>query len=218
MSIDLWITFVVASTALLVVPGPTVLLVVSYALGCGKKSGWATVPGVTLGDFTAMTTSLLGAGAVLAASATLFTFFKLAGAIYLIWLGVTMWRAKPKPGNLQNVRGSKSPQGMFWNAYVVTALNPKRHCFLRSLYAAVRGPNRARLAAVRYFGGHISCIGGGERRRLGGAGGANAVAVHAARDIETSKSHGRRISHRCRDCLRRQYGGREYYKRRTPAC
>ncbi|MCP5083775.1 MAG: LysE family translocator [Alphaproteobacteria bacterium] len=99
MSIELWIAFVIASSVLLAVPGPTVMLVVSYALGRGKQTGWATVPGLTLGDFTAMTASLLGAGAVLATSATLFTILKLAGAGYLIWLGIGLWRATCATGS-----------------------------------------------------------------------------------------------------------------------
>ena len=82
MSIELWLAFVLASAALLAIPGPTVMLVASYALGRGRRTGWATVPGVTLGDFTAMTVSLLGAGAIVAASATLFTALKFAGAAY----------------------------------------------------------------------------------------------------------------------------------------
>ena len=97
MSWELWIAFVVASSALLAIPGPTVLIVVSYALGKGRRTAWATVPGLTLGDFTAMTISLMGAGAILAASAELFTVLKLAGAAYLIWLGVRLWRARPDP-------------------------------------------------------------------------------------------------------------------------
>ena len=48
MSWELWIAFVVASSALLAIPGPTVLIVVSYALGKGRQSAWATVPGLTL--------------------------------------------------------------------------------------------------------------------------------------------------------------------------
>lgn len=129
MSLELWIAFTVASAALLAVPGPTVMLVVSYALGRGKTSGWATVPGVTLGDFTAMTVSLLGAGAVLAASATLFTIMKLAGAAYLIWLGIKLWRAKPRLDEVQGTAAATSKAAMFWNAYVVTALNPKSIVF-----------------------------------------------------------------------------------------
>ncbi|MBO6785197.1 MAG: LysE family translocator, partial [Alphaproteobacteria bacterium] len=93
MSLELWLAFTAASAVLLAIPGPTVMLVVSYALGRGRASAWATVPGVTLGDFTAMTVSLFGAGAVLAASADLFTALKLAGAAYLVWLGIRLWRA-----------------------------------------------------------------------------------------------------------------------------
>lgn len=129
MSFELWIAFFIAISALLAVPGPTVLLVVSYALGRGKTSGWATVPGVTLGDFTAMTASLLGAGAVLATSATLFTVLKLAGAAYLIWLGIKLWRAEPRLDEVQDTSATESKAAMFWHAYVVTALNPKSIVF-----------------------------------------------------------------------------------------
>ena len=129
MAPEVWIAFVAASTVLLVIPGPTVMLVVSYALGHGRATAWATVPGVTLGDFTAMTASLLGAGAVLAASASLFTVLKLAGAAYLIWLGINLWRARP---NLRGTEPSTEGQArgpIFRHAYVVTALNPKSIVF-----------------------------------------------------------------------------------------
>jgi len=125
MSLEIWIAFALATTALLAVPGPTVLIVVSYALNGGRTTGWATVPGVTLGDFTAMTVSLLGAGAVLAASATLFTILKLAGGAYLIWLGVQLWRAKPNPVAFADEPLKVGRRQMFWNAFIVTALNPK---------------------------------------------------------------------------------------------
>ena len=126
MSLELWLAFTAASAVLLAIPGPTVMLVVSYALGRGRASAWATVPGVTLGDFTAMTVSLFGAGAVLAASADLFTALKLAGAAYLVWLGIRLWRAPaalPEPPDADARR--RGALAMFANAYVVTALNPK---------------------------------------------------------------------------------------------
>ncbi|MBO6886262.1 MAG: LysE family transporter, partial [Marivita sp.] len=64
MSIDLWLTFVAASTALLLIPGPTVLLVLSYALSQGKRVAIASASGVALGDFIAMSLSLAGLGAL----------------------------------------------------------------------------------------------------------------------------------------------------------
>ncbi len=129
MILESWIAFVVASTALLLVPGPTITIVVSYALARGRSSAWATVTGATLGDFTAMTLSLVGAGAVLAASATLFTILKLLGAAYLIWLGVQLWRADPSANRDVAAREAASARSMFWNCYVVTALNPKSIVF-----------------------------------------------------------------------------------------
>ena len=129
MSFELWIAFTLASAALLAIPGPTVMLVVSYALGRGRSSAWATVPGVTLGDFTAMTVSLLGAGAIIAASATLFTILKLCGAAYLIWLGIQLWRADPVLAESGQTGTASDKQRMFWNAYFVTALNPKSIAF-----------------------------------------------------------------------------------------
>lgn len=124
MPLELWFAFAVASIVLLVVPGPTVMLVVSYALGYGRKTAWATVPGVLLGDFTALTVSLLGAGAVLAASATLFTVLKYVGAAYLVWLGIKLWRADARL-EVPAAEGRKASRSMFWSAYIVTALNPK---------------------------------------------------------------------------------------------
>ena len=125
MSFELWLAFAIASSVLLAVPGPTVLIVVSYALGNGRRSAWASVPGVALGDLTAMTVSLAGAGAVLAASATLFTAIKIIGAAYLVWLGIQLWRAPPSLAALApRADVTKGPR-IFWNCYLVTTLNPK---------------------------------------------------------------------------------------------
>ena len=129
MPLELWIAFALASAALLAIPGPTVMLVVSYALGRGRVTGWASVPGVTLGDFTAMTASLLGAGALLAASATAFTILKFAGAAYLVWLGIKLWRAKPELDEITAEKGRGGRRAIFWQSFVVTALNPKSIVF-----------------------------------------------------------------------------------------
>lgn len=125
MALDLWLAFTLASMTLLTIPGPTVLLVVSYALGQGRQTAWASVPGVALGDFTAMTISLLGAGALLATSATLFTAMKWAGAIYLAWLGIKLWKDQSSLDDLKAAKGNQSNKSIFLNSFVVTALNPK---------------------------------------------------------------------------------------------
>jgi threonine/homoserine/homoserine lactone efflux protein len=146
LSLEIWIAFSLASAALLAVPGPTVLLVVSYALGRGRASALATVPGVALGDFTAMTVSLLGAGAILAASTTLFTALKLAGALYLVWLGIHLWRAGASLGEMSPRAPLAGRPRMFWNAYVVTALNPKSVVFFVAFVPQFVDPTEPLLA------------------------------------------------------------------------
>ncbi|HKK83957.1 MAG TPA: LysE family transporter, partial [Roseovarius sp.] len=98
MSFDLWLAFVAASCALLLIPGPTVLLVLSYALSKGRSVAVASAAGVALGDFVAMSASLAGLGALVLASATAFTVLKWVGAVYLIWLGVKLIRSAPQSG------------------------------------------------------------------------------------------------------------------------
>src|ERR1700737_5116797 len=93
MTFESWAAFFAASISLLIIPGPTVLLVVSYALGQGWRTALPMAVGVALGDFTAMTLSMLGLGALLAASAALFAALKWIGAAYLVYLGVKLWRA-----------------------------------------------------------------------------------------------------------------------------
>ncbi len=128
MTFEHWLAFAAASAVMLAIPGPTVLLVVSYALGHGRSAARATVAGVALGDFTAMTASMLGLGALLAASAALFTLLKWVGAAYLVYLGIKLWRAKPMDRG-ENAASERRPLSIFAHAYVVTALNPKSIVF-----------------------------------------------------------------------------------------
>jgi threonine/homoserine/homoserine lactone efflux protein len=132
MSIEHWLAFATASAILLAIPGPTVLLVISYALGHGRKMAFATVAGVALGDFTAMTASMLGLGALLATSATIFTVLKWVGAAYLIYLGIKLWRApiaEPRAEGEVDEAQAEKPFRIFAHTYLVTALNPKSIIF-----------------------------------------------------------------------------------------
>jgi len=123
-----WIAFVGASAIMLAIPGPTVLMVISHALGHGRRSALATVAGVALGDFTAMTASMLGLGALLSASTALFTVIKLVGAAYLVYLGIKLWRA-PVGASAIETTTDPSRRRMFWHAFAVTTLNPKSIVF-----------------------------------------------------------------------------------------
>ncbi|MBI1218766.1 MAG: LysE family translocator [Rhodobacteraceae bacterium] len=128
MSLDLWLAFVAAATVLLMIPGPTILLVVSYSLTQGRRVALAMALGVALGDFIAMTASLLGLGAVVLASAHLFTALKWIGAVYLVWMGIKLLRARPQLGDLA-APAPKAARAIFAHAATVTALNPKSIAF-----------------------------------------------------------------------------------------
>jgi threonine/homoserine/homoserine lactone efflux protein len=141
MSLETWAAFVAASAVLLVIPGPTVLLVVSYALGRGWRVAAPTATGVALGDLTAMTLSMLGVGALLASSAALFTLLKWCGAAYLVWLGIQLWRA----GGTLDARArtdATPPLRMLAHAWLVTTLNPKSIVFFVAFLPQFLDPAR----------------------------------------------------------------------------
>ncbi len=130
MNPELWLAFVAASTALLLIPGPTVLLILSYALSKGRSVAVASATGVALGDLIAMTASLLGLGALVLASATLFSVLKWIGAVYLVWLGIKLLRSAPSEGMATIETGRDvTAKGVFTHAAAVTALNPKSITF-----------------------------------------------------------------------------------------
>lgn len=130
MDFSIWITFVTASMVLLIIPGPTILLVLSYAISQGRRTALATALGVAVGDLIAMTASLAGLGALVLASATAFTVLKWIGAAYLVYLGVKMFRSAEGAtlGGLTQTR-NESRLRMFGHAATVTALNPKSIVF-----------------------------------------------------------------------------------------
>ena len=149
MTFEVWLAFVAASVIMLLIPGPTVLMVVGDALAnrsrrngapdkpalglLGCSSAWATVAGVVMADATAMTLSLAGAGALLQASAAAFTFMKTLGGLYLIYLGVkSILGARSGAAHAgEVVAGSSGPTMLarFGRAYAVTVLNPKSILF-----------------------------------------------------------------------------------------
>lgn len=129
MPFDLWLAFIAASTALLLIPGPTVLLVLSYALSQGRRVAMASATGVAMGDFIAMSASLAGLGALVLTSAMLFTALKWAGAVYLVWLGIKMLRSAPAAGLETIATPDSTARQVFGHAAMVTALNPKSIAF-----------------------------------------------------------------------------------------
>lgn len=125
MPIELWLAFVAASVVLLIIPGPTILTVISYSMSHGRRANVPLVAAVALGDSTALVVSLLGLGALLSASAFWFTAVKWAGGLYLLYLGIKLLRAGISPSEIARPAAPMSRWRLFANTYLVTALNPK---------------------------------------------------------------------------------------------
>ncbi|MDX1553515.1 MAG: LysE family translocator [Marinobacter sp.] len=134
MTLDIWLTFVSVVLIFAIIPGPTVILVLGQAISHGKKSVIPLVCGVLMGDLVAMTLSLMGLGAVLATSATLFLILKWLGVGYLVYLGIKVWREVPQRGLPLLSATETSATNMFKSSFLVTALNPKDIVFFVAFF------------------------------------------------------------------------------------
>ncbi len=137
MPLELWLAYVATSAIVLAIPGPTILLVLSYSISQGRSATVPLVAGVALGDSVAITFSLIGLGTLLATSALWFTVIKWIGGLYLIYLGVKLMRGANKPRAIQSDQTqsvpTSTPGKLFGNAFIVTALNPKSIVFFIAL-------------------------------------------------------------------------------------
>src|SRR5580700_6530750 len=114
--------FLIASTILAVTPGPGVIYVVTRTLSRGRQAGLASVAGIALGNLANATAASLGLAALLAASATAFAVMKLAGAAYLVFLGIRALRSKPIPA--VPLAPARAGMRLFADGFLVALLNP----------------------------------------------------------------------------------------------
>jgi homoserine/homoserine lactone efflux protein len=151
MTNQLFLGYLLATTILVFIPGPTVLLVVSYALSHGRRSAFATIAGVLLGDVVAMALALAGVGALLRASAEAFVVMKTVGGLYLLYLGIRMWRLPPR---LELPEGEEaSERRMAADAFTVTVLNPKSGIFFVAFLPQFFDATRPLLPQTLLLGG-----------------------------------------------------------------
>ncbi|HIV78184.1 LysE family translocator [Sphingomonas yabuuchiae] len=140
---DLWFAFVAATLVIGLIPGPGVAAILGYAIGSGRRTAFASVAGLMIGNLAASTASLLGMGAVLAASAFLFGLLKWAGAAYLIAIGVLgLWRARNADAVAIRPR-LISPRAAFLGNLGVGTFHPKTILFLAAFAPQFIDPHRA---------------------------------------------------------------------------
>jgi threonine/homoserine/homoserine lactone efflux protein len=149
--------FVVAALALLLVPGPAVLYVVARSIHEGRRAGLASVVGIHVGTLVHIAAATLGLSALIASSSAAFTTVKIAGAVYLVGLG--LWtlvsrRAEPAValGSEQNLRRA------FAQGIVVNVLNPKTALFFLAFLPQFVDPNASHPALQIAFLGFLFAL------------------------------------------------------------
>ena len=149
--------FVVAALALLLVPGPAVLYVVARSIHEGRRAGLASVVGIHVGTLVHIAAATLGLSALIASSAAAFTAVKIAGAVYLVGLGLwTLLSRRAEPdvalGGEWNLRRA------FAQGIVVNVLNPKTALFFLAFLPQFVDPNAPHPALQIAFLGFLFAL------------------------------------------------------------
>ena len=123
MSFHSWLSLAIALFVLGISPGPAWAAVVTTSLSKGLKSAVLMAVGIALVDVVFLLFAILGLTVIAKALGTFFLFAKYAGALYLIWLGINLWRNPPVPESTNRVKGSD--MGSFVTGFTLTLGNPK---------------------------------------------------------------------------------------------
>ena len=136
-----FLLFVGASAVALAIPGPTIALVITRSLSDGRHVSVPLAIGIGLGILFGSTAAIAGAGAILLASATVFTAVKVIGAAYLIYLGFKLFAAEPTPLDITTSKKRSSTLHGLRDGFFVTLLNPKSIAFSAAFIPQFIGPD-----------------------------------------------------------------------------
>lgn len=123
MSLEFYLAYVAACVVLVIVPGPTVTLIVANSLRYGTSAGLINVAGTQLGLGLMMLVVIVGLASIIEIAGHWFDWLRLLGAAYLIWLGVKLFTSS---GSLDAAGEAKKPRGGFFlQGFLVLMSNPK---------------------------------------------------------------------------------------------
>jgi homoserine/homoserine lactone efflux protein len=118
-----WLTFLAACVAVVIVPGPTVTVIIANSLRHGARAGLLNVAGTQAGLAVMLAVLALGLEAIVSSMAALFDILRIAGALYLVWLGVKLWRARG--ALVYAAPAAPRRRAFFWQGVLVIWSNPK---------------------------------------------------------------------------------------------
>ena len=143
MSLSAWSLFCALALVTAFSPGPAVLLAVSNSAALGMRKALIGSAGNAAGVFLVSTTAMLGLDALLKTSAWLFGALKIAGAAYLVYLGIRQWRSRVKVFDQAGVRAEARGQTrsrLFLQGLAVATTNPKSILFFTALLPQFMAP------------------------------------------------------------------------------
>lgn len=131
MEFSHWLAFFAACWAISISPGAGAVAAMSAGLNYGFARGYFTVFGLILGIWTQLLVVAVGLGALVAASASAFLVIKWAGVAYLVWLGISQWRAPAQPMATQSFDDVQvRRRDMVLRGWMINAVNPKGTVFM----------------------------------------------------------------------------------------
>ena len=145
MPFDTWLLYLVTCFGISVVPGPNALLALTHGALHGSRKTLFTISGGVLGFAIVLALCALGLGALIQASASLFTALKVAGGLYLIWLGFGLWRAAPVSLEATGTTSSRS-WPLFRQGLVSAISNPKALLLFTAFIPPFLDPHRSIVA------------------------------------------------------------------------
>jgi threonine/homoserine/homoserine lactone efflux protein len=153
--------FSAMALAIIVIPGPSVLFVVGRALAHGRRTAMNSVLGNELGALLAALAVGLGVGSVVERSALVFTVLKLAGAAYIVYLGVQAIRHRRSlEGVLDDAPGAsrRTRTRELWQGFVVGVTNPKSLVFFAAVLPQFADPARGHVPLQMMTFGLVFCL------------------------------------------------------------
>ena len=138
--------FTAVAFALVVIPGPSVLFVIGRGVAFGRRTAIATVLGNTAGVYVQVVALALGLSAVIERSQTVFTAVKLAGAAYLIVLGIRAIRSRRALAFTLETAPRRSTARTIWEGFLVGLTNPKATIFFATILPQFVDPSRGHTA------------------------------------------------------------------------
>src|SRR5258707_6752516 len=123
MSLQVYLAYVAACILITIIPGPTVTLIIANSLTHGTRAGLLNVAGTQLGLAIMLGVLLVGLSSVIATMGVWFDYVRIAGAIYLVWLGWKLLRANAGFGQIGQTPAPRG--GFFLQGFLVLMSNPK---------------------------------------------------------------------------------------------